>query len=70
MFVSCERLCRQVEVSANGRSLVQRWCVSESDQVKIKQPRHLLWVGRRGQDYETKRVTWRGQGPIRHLHPV
>jgi hypothetical protein len=21
-----------------------------------KQPRHLLWVGRRGQDYETKRI--------------
>jgi hypothetical protein len=31
------------------------WCVSEYDQVKIKQPRHLLRVGRRGQDCETKR---------------
>jgi hypothetical protein len=31
-------------------------CVSECDQVKIKQPRHLLWVGRRGKDYETKRI--------------
>jgi hypothetical protein len=29
------------------------WCVSECDQMKIKQPRHLLWVGRRGKDYET-----------------
>jgi hypothetical protein len=32
------------------------WCVPECDQVKTKkkQPRHLLWVGRRGEDYEPK----------------
>jgi hypothetical protein len=39
MFVSCECLCCQVEVSATGRSLVQRSptdCgVSECDQVEI-----------------------------------
>jgi hypothetical protein len=39
MFVSCECLCCQVEISATGRSLVQRSptdCgVSECDQVKI-----------------------------------
>jgi hypothetical protein len=31
------------------------WCVSECYKVKIKKPRHLLRVGRRGKDYETKR---------------
>jgi hypothetical protein len=39
MYVSCECLCCQVEVSATGRSLFQRSptdCgVSECDQVKI-----------------------------------
>jgi hypothetical protein len=28
------------------------WCVTECDHVKLKQPRHLLWVDRRGKDYE------------------
>jgi hypothetical protein len=32
------------------------WCVSEYDQGKNKQPRHLLWVGRRGKDYETQQT--------------
>jgi hypothetical protein len=32
------------------------WCVSECDQVKIKQPRHVLCVSRRGQDYEARRI--------------
>jgi hypothetical protein len=31
------------------------WRVYECDQVKNKQPRYLLWVGRRGKDYKTKR---------------
>jgi hypothetical protein len=50
-------LCCHVEVSATGRSLVQRSstdcgvCLSV---IKWKQPQHLLWVGRRGKDYETK----------------
>jgi hypothetical protein len=55
-LVQC--LCCQVEVSAAGWSLVQRSptdygvCLSA---IKWNQePRHLLWVGRRGQDYETK----------------
>jgi hypothetical protein len=57
MFVSCECLCCPGEVSATGRSLVQRSpadCgVSECYQVKTnKQPRHLLSVGRRGKDYD------------------
>jgi hypothetical protein len=56
MFVFYECLCCQVEVSATGRSLVQRSptdrCVFECDKVKIKQPRHLLWVGRRRKDYD------------------
>jgi hypothetical protein len=57
MFVSCECLCCQVEVSATVRSLVQRSptdcgvCLWSSEN---KQPQHLLWVGRRGKDYETK----------------
>jgi hypothetical protein len=59
MFVSCECLCCQVEVSATGRSLVQRsrtHCgVSECDQVKIKTlDTYCEQVGRRGKDYETK----------------
>jgi hypothetical protein len=29
------------------------WCVSECDQVKINNLFYLLWVGRRGKDYET-----------------
>jgi hypothetical protein len=33
------------------------WCVSECDQVKTKQPRHLLWAGGRGNDCETKHLT-------------
>jgi hypothetical protein len=32
------------------------WCVSECDQVKINNLFHLLCVGRRGKDYETKRI--------------
>jgi hypothetical protein len=47
MFVSCECLCCQVEVSATGRSLVQRsptdcgvWVWSSGN----KHPRHLLWT--------------------------
>jgi hypothetical protein len=31
-------------------------CVSEYDKIKNKQHRHLLWVGRRGKDCETKLV--------------
>jgi hypothetical protein len=32
------------------------WCVSEYDQVKIKKKRrHLLLVGRKGEDYETNK---------------
>jgi hypothetical protein len=45
----------QVEVSATSRSLVQRsptdcgmWLWSSEN----KQPRHLLWVGRSGEDYD------------------
>jgi hypothetical protein len=39
------------------------WCVSECDQVENKQPRHLLWTGRRGKDCETRRkkIWWRAQ---------
>jgi hypothetical protein len=60
MFVSYECLCCQAEVSATGRSLVQRSptdcgvCVSVWSSAN-KQPRHLLSVGRRGKDYETQR---------------
>jgi hypothetical protein len=61
MFVSCKCLCCQVEVSATGRSLVQRSptacgvCLSV---IKCKkQPRHLLWVGRRGEDYDIWNIT-------------
>jgi hypothetical protein len=49
MFVSCECLCCKVEVSATGRSLVQR---SPTDCGENKQPRHRLSVGRRGKDDE------------------
>jgi hypothetical protein len=56
-LVQC--LCCQVEVSARGRSLVQGvlptvvcvWWVWSSE---CKQPRHLLWVGRRSKDCETE----------------
>jgi hypothetical protein len=59
MFVSCECLCCQVEVSATGRSLVQRsptdcgvWVWSSENKkthyVYCEQGR------RRGKDYETK----------------
>jgi hypothetical protein len=48
MFVSCECLCCQVEVSAT--SVVCVWVWSREN----KQPRHLLWVGGRGKDKETK----------------
>jgi hypothetical protein len=55
-LVQC--LCCQVKVSATGRSLVQRSptdcgvcvCLWSGEN---KQPRHLLWVGRRGEDYES-----------------
>jgi hypothetical protein len=59
MFVSCEFLCCQVEVSATGRSLVQRSPTDCDVCVRVrssehKQPRHLLSAGRRGKEYETK----------------
>jgi hypothetical protein len=58
MFVSCECLCYQVEVSATGRSLVQRSptdCgVFECDQVKTKTLyTYCEQVGSRGKDCET-----------------
>jgi hypothetical protein len=63
MFVSCRLFaCCQVEVSATGRSLVQRsptdvWCVFQCDQVKIKTLyTYCEQVGRRGKDYETKQT--------------
>src|SRR5262245_49125207 len=61
MSVSCECLCCQVEVSATGRSLVQRSptdCgVSECDQVKINNlDTYCEQVGRRGKDYKTRRI--------------
>jgi hypothetical protein len=57
MFVSCTVFVFQVDVSATGRSPVQRsptdcgvcvWVWSSEN----KEPRHLLWVGRRGKDCE------------------
>jgi hypothetical protein len=53
--VSCECLCCQVEVSATGRSLVQRSPTDCAVCLRVwssenKQPRHQLWVGRRGKD--------------------
>jgi hypothetical protein len=33
------------------------WCVSECDQVENRNPRHLLWVGRRGKEYETRQIS-------------
>jgi hypothetical protein len=53
MSVSLSVVCCQVEVSAKGRSPVQRSpaecvCVIKCDQVQQK-PRNLQWVGRRGQ---------------------
>jgi hypothetical protein len=60
MFVSCECCVLSGRGLCDGpiprpEESYRLWCVSECDQVKIKQPRHLLWVGRRGKDYETKR---------------
>jgi hypothetical protein len=58
VLVSCMCLCCQAEASATGRSLAQRTptecngCVSVWSSENKKQPRHLLWVGRRGKDYE------------------
>jgi hypothetical protein len=49
MFVSCERVCCQVEVSATGRSLVQRSptdcgvCL-ECDQMKINLDAYCEYV--------------------------
>jgi hypothetical protein len=59
MFVSCECLCCQVEISETDRSLIQRSptdCGVCLNAIKWqwKQPRHLLWVGRRGKDCERK----------------
>jgi hypothetical protein len=60
MFVSCECLCCQV-VLCDGpiphpEESYRLWCVFQYDQVKNKQPRHLLWVGRRHKDYEFSQV--------------
>jgi hypothetical protein len=61
MFVSCECLCCQVEISATGRSLAQRSptecgvCLSV---IKWKINNHdtcCKQVGRRSKDYEMKR---------------
>jgi hypothetical protein len=62
MFVSCEWLCCQVEVSATDRSLIQKIPTDcgvcfECDQVKNKIKTLCTYcehVGRRGKDYEMK----------------
>jgi hypothetical protein len=49
-----ERRCLQ------GLTVVCFWLWSSAN----KQPRHLLWVGRRGKDYETKLTPW-GRGRLK-----
>jgi hypothetical protein len=61
MFVSCECLCCKIDISATGRSLVQRSptdCdVSECGQVKINNLDTCCeQVGRIGEDYETTKL--------------
>jgi hypothetical protein len=62
MFVSCTVFVLSGRGLCDGPISRQEesyrlWCVSECDQVKIKQQsRHLLWTGRRGKDCETKLV--------------
>jgi hypothetical protein len=61
MFVCCECVCCQVEVSATGpiprpEESYRLWCVFECDQMKIKTlDTYCEQVGRRGKDNETKR---------------
>jgi hypothetical protein len=61
MFVSCtvfvlsDRGLCDAPIPRPGESY-RLWCVSDCDQVKTKQRRRLLWLGRRGTDYETKLV--------------
>jgi hypothetical protein len=63
LWVLCvvrQRSLRRADPSSRGHlpTVVCVWVWSSEN----KQPRHLLWVGRRGKDYETKRNETKNKG--------